>query len=152
MNNRYCLLDAAESRQYDGRSAIAPDREFLQECNAVLARHHEVGQDDAGRSGFEYLESFPAVGRGDRGKAQPGDHFGQIGALAGIVIHNQYSSRPLLRAHLSPFYPWSGLPAGRRWNQPGARTDALGIQSSIRQIDSIVHAIQKLLGLDRFVQ
>ena len=29
-------------------------------------------------------------------KTQPGDHFGQVGALAGIVIHNQYSSRHLL--------------------------------------------------------
>jgi hypothetical protein len=93
MNYRNRLLDFAKSGEHDRGSAIATCRQFLQKCEAVHPRHHQIRQDGADWKRSQLIQSFSPVCRFYDLIAKRCDHRGQVGSLFRVIIDYEYLNR-----------------------------------------------------------
>ena len=93
MNGGQRLLHAAESGEHDRRSKVAVLLQVPEEFEAVHARHDQIRNDDIRVEGCEPFQRFLAVRRNLRLKVIIGEHGGQSGTLARVIIYDQDPAR-----------------------------------------------------------
>ena len=93
MNGGQRLFHAAESGEHNRWSKVAVLLQVLKKLETVHARHDQIRNDDIRTKGGETFQRFLPVRRKLRLKAIIGEHGGQSGTLALVIIDDQDPAR-----------------------------------------------------------